>query len=141
MRALDDLLREFVLDGQVIETNPIWIRFKLGLREREKALLNMIEMRDLIIDHNKRYLNTPEYEDFAAGVVSEARHQLTIREEDDERKEPQDWFWTLGYLAGKALRAAVAGDYTKTKHHIITTAALLNNWHRAILAREKEEKG
>jgi hypothetical protein len=90
------------------------------------------------MEEANRYLNTPEYEDFAAGVVSEARHQLTIREMDDKLKTPGDWFWTLGYLAGKALWSATNRDWTKTKHHLITSAALLNNWHRAILALEEE---
>jgi hypothetical protein len=38
----------------------------------------------------------------------------------------------VGYLAGKALHAAVDGDEDKAKHHCISTAAALYNWHCAI---------
>jgi hypothetical protein len=78
-------------------------------------------------------LNTPELHDFAAGVVLEAAHQ---RErwgaEHGAGKEPQDWFWLLGYLAGKALKAHASGDTDKALHHTISSAAALANWHAAV---------
>lgn len=78
-------------------------------------------------------LNTPELHDFAAGVVSEAQHQ---RErwgvEGDAGKTPADWFWLVGYLAGKALTAANASITEKALHHTISTAAALANWHAAM---------
>lgn len=81
-----------------------------------------------------RRLNTPELIDFAAGTVSEAAHQ---RERwgsaHDAGKTPADWFWLIGFLAGKALHAQVAGDTEKALHHTISTAAALANWHGAIL--------
>lgn len=87
-------------------------------------------------------LNTPELDDFAAGVVSEAQHQ---RErwgaEHDAGKAPEDWFWLIGYLAGKALHAAKAGDFDKTRHHTISTAAALANWHAAITGRTTMRPG
>ena len=65
-----------------------------------------------------------------AGVPIEAAHQ---RErwgvEHDGGKTPFDWFWLIGYLAQKAASAAVAGDDEKAKHHTISTAAALANWH------------
>lgn len=135
---LELIIRQFILEAHVIETHPAWVKFRLGLLEIHRDIENRVGGLETHIANIDRYLNTPEYEDFAAGVVSEARHQLTVREEDDETKEPKDWFWTLGYLAGKALSAALAKDWQKAKHHIITSAALLNNWHRAILRAEKE---
>lgn len=78
-------------------------------------------------------LNTPELHDFAKAVVLEAAHQ---RErwpaEHDAGKEPADWFWLLGYLAGKALRAHSSADIEKALHHCISSAAALANWHTAI---------
>ena len=87
-------------------------------------------------------LNTPELEDFAKGVVLEAAHQ---RErwgpQHDEGKTPADWFWLIGYLAGKALHSAVAGDTPKLKHHLITTAAALNNWHAQVIGASNMRPG
>lgn len=79
-------------------------------------------------------INTPETADFMAGVPIEAAHQ---RERwgaaHDAGKAPEDWFWLLGYLGGKALAAAKAGDLEKAKHHTISTAAALANWHAALV--------
>lgn len=78
-------------------------------------------------------INTPETADFMAGVPLEAAHQ---RERwgaaHDAGKTPEDWFWLIGYLAQKALRAQNAGDMEKAQHHTISTAAALANWHAAI---------
>ena len=75
-------------------------------------------------------LNTPEVEDFDAAIPLEAAHQQERwGAEHDAGKEPQDWFWLLGYLAGKALASAKAGDIEKAKHHCISSAAVLRNWH------------
>lgn len=75
-------------------------------------------------------LNTPQLHDFARAVVLEAAHQ---RERwgvsHDVGKLPSDWFWLVGYLAGKALNAANSYDTDKTAHHTISTAAALANWH------------
>lgn len=86
------------------------------------------------VDEVLAKLNAPELHDFAKGVVIEAAHQRhRWGSEQDAGKDPQDWFWLIGYLAGKALRAHVDGDTTKALHHTISTAAALNNWHAAIL--------
>lgn len=79
-------------------------------------------------------LSTPELLDFAYGVLLEASHQRERWGADhDAGKEPEDWFWLLGYLGGKALRAAKDGDRDKALHHCISSAAALANWHAAIL--------
>lgn len=81
----------------------------------------------------EKALNTPELHDFSAGVQLEAAHQ---RERwgtaHDVGKQPQDWFWLIGYLAGKALAAHIAGNSEKALHHTISTAAACANWHAAI---------
>jgi hypothetical protein len=82
-------------------------------------------------------LNTPEVEDFAKGAVLEAAHQ---RERwgasHDAGKTPFDWFWLVGYLAQKAATSAVAGDTEKARHHTISTAAALANWHLALTGKD-----
>lgn len=74
-------------------------------------------------------LNRPEVNDFIEGVRSEAAHQVTRWEAADRQKNPEDWYWTLGYLAGKALKAQRDDDIPMMLHHLISSAALLANWH------------
>ncbi|WP_299010027.1 hypothetical protein [uncultured Caulobacter sp.] len=91
--------------------------------------------RDLqeILDENERLrtlIDSPETDDFVRGVQLEAAHQVKRwGAEHDAGKKPHDWFWLLGYLGGKALAAAISGDLAKAKHHTISTAAALANWH------------
>jgi hypothetical protein len=78
-------------------------------------------------------INTPETDDFFAGIEREAAHQrLRWSSEHDAGKTHADWFWLVGYLAGKCLNAAISGNDEKALHHTISTAAALANWHRAI---------
>jgi len=78
-------------------------------------------------------LNTPELHDFAKAVVLEAAHQRERWGSDhDAGKAPADWFWLVGYLAGKALAAHLAGNADKALHHTVSAAAALANWHAAI---------
>ena len=86
-----------------------------------------------IEEARRQLLNTPELRNFSEGVTLEALHQ---RErwgtEHDAGKTPADWFWLVGYLAGKALHAQTSGNTEKALHHTISTAAALANWHAAI---------
>ncbi len=87
-------------------------------------------------------LNTPELEDFSAGVVLEAQHQRERWPEGhDHNKSPADWFWTLGYLAQKAMHAHESGDPEKLKHHLITSAALMANWHAIAIDQADHSQG
>lgn len=75
-------------------------------------------------------LDAPVSEDFLLGTKVEALHQRRRwGTEHDAGKTPPDWFWLLGFLSGKALAAAVIGDVDKAKHHTISSAAVLLNWH------------
>ena len=86
-------------------------------------------------------LNTPLYDDFIKAVKAEGAHQIwRWGREHDENKEPQDWFWTIGYLSGKALRAHTDGDSRKALHHTISTAAVLMHWHQAIQRDRKLQR-
>ena len=87
----------------------------------------------------KAQLNTPEIHDFLNGVHLEAAHQ---RERwgtpHDAGKADADWFWLVGYLAGKALHAL---HPDKRLHHLITTAAALFNWHLYTLGKTNMRPG
>ena len=78
-----------------------------------------------------RILDSPQTSDFLAAVPLEGAHQRKRwGERHDNIKEPQDWYWLLGWLAGKAVHAAATGDVEKARHHTISSAAVLLNWHR-----------
>lgn len=78
-------------------------------------------------------LNTPEVENFDKAVPLEAAHQQERwGSAHDAGKEPEDWFWLVGYLAGKALAAYKAGNSEKAKHHCISASAAFRNWHAHI---------
>lgn len=85
------------------------------------------------VERLRAILNTPEIDDFVRGVTLEAQHQRARwGSAHDAGKENADWFWLIGYLAGKTLAAANAGNSEKALHHAISTAAALANWHAAI---------
>lgn len=87
--------------------------------------MNETELRELI--------NTPEIENFLRAVHIEAVHQVERwGTSHDRAKRSADWFWLVGYLAGKALHAAILGERDKALHHCISSAAALYNWHCAI---------
>ncbi|CAN5436564.1 hypothetical protein BH10PSE18_BH10PSE18_18770 [soil metagenome] len=80
-------------------------------------------------------INTPQTEDFLSAVRLEAAHQVDRWGDAHARgKSAENWFWLVGYLAGKALRAAVLGDKPKALHHTISSAAACCNWWKAITA-------
>lgn len=75
-------------------------------------------------------LNNPSIDDFLESVRLERGHQLERWGIDhDSEKFHEDWFWLIGYLAGKALHAVRTNDRDKALHHTISTAAVLSLWH------------
>jgi hypothetical protein len=81
-------------------------------------------------------INTPQADDFIRAVSIEAEHQRQRwGVEHDAKKTPADWFWLVGYLAGKALHAHAADNAEKAEHHVITTAAACANWHLAMFGK------
>lgn len=82
-------------------------------------------------------VNNPETADFLEGVRREKAHQINRwGEAHDRRKSAEAWYWLVGYLVSKALRAAIEGDHEKAKHHTISSAAALACWHDAITRDE-----
>lgn len=79
----------------------------------------------------ERLINHPEIEDFLEGIRTEQAHQ-SMRWDDIDKRGPFDWFWLMGYLIQKAAQAEIAGDLDKAKHHTISSAAVLSQWHKMI---------
>ena len=78
-------------------------------------------------------INTPQTKDWFASVDVEAAHQIERWSASaDAGKSPPDWFWLLGFLAGKAVAAFIQGNRDKGLHHIISSSAALLNWHRHV---------
>lgn len=78
-------------------------------------------------------INNPHTDEFLPSVKLEAAHQRDRwGDAHDRGKSAENWFWLVGYLAGKCLRAAITGDREKALHHTISSAAALANWYEAI---------
>lgn len=78
-------------------------------------------------------INNPQTAEFLGAVQAEAAFQRQKwGEPHDRQKSAENWFWLVGYLSGKALRAAITGDKFKARHHTISSAAALANWFEAI---------
>lgn len=88
------------------------------------------EVLTAIMEVREKLINAPETKSFMVGVPLEATHQRERwGDNHDADKGPLDWFWLIGYLSQKAATAAIEGDIEKAKHHTISTAAALANWH------------
>lgn len=80
-------------------------------------------------------INSPQTGEFLDAVRAEKAHQVERwGHAHDRSKSAEHWFWLVGYLAGKALRAAIHGDKFKAKHHCVSSAAALANWYEAVTA-------
>lgn len=78
-------------------------------------------------------VNNPHTDEFLPAVKLEAAHQRDRWGDAHGRgKSAENWFWLVGYLAGKCLRAVITGDREKALHHTISSAAALANWYEAI---------
>lgn len=120
------------------ETRLRWFRSVYGPENAHPSSHDQYAM-ELVeeIERLQGLLNTPEVNDFTDAVRREAAHQRERWGTDhDAGKQPEDWFWLLGYLAGKALSAAKAGNRDKALHHTISSAAALANWHVALLGAD-----
>jgi hypothetical protein len=101
----------------------------------EGAQLTYVQMSEEIdtlrarVAELEALINNPHTTQFLQAVRIEAAHQVerwgTVH---DRAKEPQDWLWLVGHLAGKALRAHIDGDEAKATHHTISTAAVMAQW-------------
>lgn len=123
LRRFEDASRDGML-GHAART-ATWSGDETALRKIRLALEEGARLSELV--------NSPEIEDFLRGTKLEAAHQVEKwGDAHDRGKSAENWFWLVGYLAGKCLRACITGDCTKALHHTISTSAALLNWHSAI---------
>lgn len=116
----------------IVETTagvPIgWLPFH---HESDEDLRDQIVRLEIRLKELDGLINSPETEDWLKGARLEAVHQVERwGAAHDVGKTCWDWFWLIGYLAQKAAASQAAGDFVKAKHHTISTAAALLNWHR-----------
>lgn len=110
------------------------------VRNGFERLERLIAIKDAeLAEKNARLLeiecriNTPHTDDWFEAVRLEAAHQIErFGVKHDAGKNPQDWFWLLGFLAGKANASATLGDDEKAKHHTVSSGAMLLNWFRQL---------
>lgn len=148
MSALDDL-RERA--GQAHEFD--WRLCVVPMSQVEKYVSDLVARLDAVL----AIVNRPELIDFPKAVMLEAQHQeVRWGTQDRSGKEPSDWFWLVGHLAGRALEhhkeadrladelvsagihepfvaKQVAYHREKAVHHCITSAAALAHWHANML--------
>lgn len=95
-----------------------------------RALIDGLIRQRSEADRLAELINTPEFVDFVEAVKREAAHQRERwGEAHDRSKSAENWYWLVGFLAGKALRAHIDGDLDKARHHTISSAAALSQWH------------
>jgi hypothetical protein len=108
--------------------------YERGLSQRKLLeglpLPPAVENEIVELERLRALVHSPQVTDFLEAVRTEAAHQVErFGSDHDAGKGPTDWFWLLGYLAGKAVWSATHGDREKALHHVITTAAACLNWH------------
>lgn len=101
------------------------------IRAADSANKKELERKDARIAEIEALINHPHNDDWFEGTRIEAAHQVERwGAAHDAGKAPLDWFWLVGFLAQKAATAAIDGAVDKARHHTISTAAALLNWHR-----------
>jgi hypothetical protein len=108
----------------------------LVVRLRDKKLREHDTLAHEAADEIQRLrdlINSPSKEEWTKAVVIEAAHQSERwPAAQDAAKTPEDWFWLVGYLAGKCLASFKQGDMDKARHHTISTAAVCYQWSKSI---------
>ncbi|WP_186042804.1 hypothetical protein [Burkholderia gladioli] len=83
--------------------------------------------------------HTPHNDEFYQGVSIEEEYQRQLHgvDDTDARFDWDQYSWVARYLLNKALMACISGEGNgeKAKHHLVTTAALLKNWHNVLTGK------
>ncbi|WP_186169819.1 hypothetical protein [Burkholderia gladioli] len=108
----------------------------------ERAQAEDAEFADAALEDNRKLraeverlnaiINTPQSGNFLRAVSVEAEHQRQRWAATDGSKTAEDWTATVVYLLAKAMVACGRDDREKYEHHVVTAAAALANWHRAL---------
>lgn len=125
-----------------IEKKRQWaLRWKKFAKHQRNKITDMKIMREasnsredkLVYELHELYasMNSPVTENFIQGMQVEIEHQRKRWKQTDPQKTDADWFWLIGYLAGKALLNP-GGDLDKKKHRVITVAAAAANWFSSL---------
>jgi hypothetical protein len=125
-----------------LKTRPILLQGLRGQLEIDPngrvQLVDRLNLEALLADAQAAHdlhalINNPHTDEFLQATRIEAAHQRDRWVDAHDRgKSAENWFWLVGYLAGKCLRAVIAGDKPKALHHTISSAAALANWFEAI---------
>ncbi|WP_051516835.1 hypothetical protein [Herbaspirillum sp. RV1423] len=133
IRALTEALRDIAFTTNLTATPKQFVRHLQNTAKEALAQEQAPADKDAEIARLNAIINTPQSGDFLRAVSIESEHQRQRwGSAHDAGKTAADWFWLIGYLAGKALHAHAAENMVKTEHHIITTAAALMNWHLSL---------
>lgn len=109
------------------------------VKQELAAMTQRAEAAEAARDRLFRLINNPHTEEFLASVKLEAAYQRQkFGDAHDRNKSAENWFWLVGYLAGKCLRSVIVGDSHKALHHTISSGAALANWYEAI---KRDETG
>jgi hypothetical protein len=124
--------------GQPIGVMTAWTERDVdaiaAARTREPLLAEAVIALTAEVERLRSEINTPHTADFLEAVRLEAAHQRQRWAADhDAGKTDADWFWLIGWLAGKAVHAS---SVNKRLHHVITAAAALLNWHAALTGND-----
>lgn len=93
------------------------------------------------IENLQQIVDSPDPKNFLEATEKEAKHQnMRWGTTDDAGKTDADWFWLIGYLAGKVLHTTPE-DLEKRLHRITTIAAAASNWHHAIRGKNNMRPG
>ncbi len=134
----DEIAADIVSASRYKAPEQLDVQTKLSRRVVE--LKDKVSELEATLAKSREAWDGPETDDFIAGVRREAAHQITRwGASHDDRKTPEETYWVVGYLAGKALAALRQGDLEKFRHHAITTSAALLNWHGRVSSTPTEQ--
>ena len=106
-----------------------------SLRSENAELRRQLEECRQNLAEAMKLWDGPETEDFLEAVRKEAAFQVAKwGVSHDRAKQPEDFVFLVGYLGGKASQSQKDGNLEKAKHHTISSAAVLFNWHQRLCA-------
>lgn len=138
MKGVSDTSNETMV-RESVEKLSLRLAALIDAKDRKSAAER--SLGDRIRDDIDALVMGPVTHDFWEGVRVEREFQRAKwGSVHDRNKAPPEWFWLVGYLAGKALAAQLAGDLEKARHHTISAAAALSHWYDAVFDPHDPER-